>query len=278
MSEIWLPSGAKRITDIKKNVQLGIIGPSGAGKTHSIRQLGLDPEYAGKVLVLASEDPSIVLGDESDVIVKQIDSLAGIEQEFKDLRLAARNGRTIPEVIVWDSTSGTCDRERDKLKREKGADTYAGYWDLGAGVMSCMIMGRNDIPADVIVLATTTPPPMPELCVDGKMTPKNFTRLTDVCLFITSEKITPEGGISPTALAEFESNPLPYIEVARGLDGKVMGSFLRHIYTTQNTGEVPAKGHHNLNLVEPADLPNLLRKLHGKPTVEWWRGVSLEGR
>lgn len=58
--------------------------------------------------------------------------------------------------------------------------------------MDVMKMLLDDVPSDVIVLATLHEPTgeLPEFAIDGKLLPNNFVRLTSVSLHLKSDART----------------------------------------------------------------------------------------
>jgi len=262
---LWLPSGAQKIGSSRSTkVLLGVLGPSGVGKSHLLRQLALDPDYAGRVAILMAEDATATYGSDADLYVVPIRTVMDLGAKVKELVDATREGKLQLKAVGVDSASGIGDYTMQYMRAhpqytDKGkVNDYAPYAWLGTGIIEGLIWLRDHVGCDVIVMATTTRPPKVELCIDGQMTPKNFTRLTSVCLFMTSEE-------SRYTVGETTVLPAAHRTIGVNEKGRPDGSFLDRFFTTQDTGEVPAKGHRNLALRERAILPDVLRKIHGHP-------------
>jgi hypothetical protein len=167
-------------------------------------------------------------------------------------------GSRLPKVIAVDSISGAMDYQRRYYKENPirtgsgERDVRAQFGDMGYMGMDCLIELRDAVDSDVLVLVTTfeTSGSLPEFAVEGKLLPKNFVRLTNVSLHLRSE------------MQEFDPQktkvlPKPW----RTIGDRVL---IDRLFYTQDTGEVQAKGHHNLRLKEAAYMPDILRKIHGE--------------
>lgn len=264
---VWLPKRAQVGTQVKASTTVGIIGPSGAGKSHLARQLALDPEYADQILVLASEDSTATYGADAmaHMAIAQVTTLDDAMSVVKELIAARVKGERMPKAVVVDSMSGIADYmtvyykdHASEFLDDKGKkNTYAKFDDLAVGFTELFIKIRDGMKADCVVLATTTPPPIPQLCIAGRVVPANFNRWTSCCFFLNVEKVE----YDPAAQTPSEK---PYRTIARDELGKPLGIILNRYITTMNSGEILAKGHRNLGFRELAVLPDLLRKIHGR--------------
>jgi len=259
--QLWLPPNAANIAAGDINVALGIMGPAGAGKSFLIRQLALRwlkrwPQR--RILVLASENPSATIGSGlSNVFSVMAPSLGQVTAEVDRMVEARKAGFKVPDIVFWDSASGSCDREREKLRGgREGEDTRSGYFDLGAGVMGIMIKARDELKTDWVTLCTTTQDGR-ELCIDGKMAPRSFTRLTTVCFMLMPETIRYD-------TAAQTASEQPHRSIGVNEKGQPVGMLVDRVFTTMNTGEFAGKGHFSLGIREKAILADVLAKIHGE--------------
>lgn len=126
--------------------------------------------------------------------------------------------------------------------------------------MRTLVRLRDGVPCDVVALVTTFESafsPIPELALPGKVIPKNLTRLTNVTLYMKAERVTFDPNAPPNVVEAAHRT------IGRDEQGRLTGEVVNRFFYTMNTGEIQAKGHHNLALRERAVLPDVLRKLHG---------------
>ena len=182
----------------------------------------------------------------------------------------------MPLAVFFDSMSGAGDREmiethnNPKRFQTKGGDEnkFAGYWHLGMVAKQIEILCRDHLGIDAMILATTTPRKpgvVPQLCIDGNMVPENFTRLTNYTMYL--EPRTRRFGPYETkeaALAAVTPASHRSFGAVQNEDGKWLAVVTDRYFTTVSTGEVEAKASSALELEEKADLPTILRKLHGR--------------
>jgi hypothetical protein len=273
-SLISYPNAARVVTSQLKKIVLGVIGRSGVGKSHLVYQLARDADYGpDEVLVVMSEDATSTY--DSPVHVVHVESIAHILATVDELARLAAQGKRIPKVLVWDSPSGTGDDEMEafevnpNLTKKGERDKLSEYGDFGKAMTAVMRRFHKRCPCDVIVLMTSHEGDVgraPELAVPGKMTPKNFTRLTSSCLHMCAIKGTfdPAQGIPPPAphrTIAFDERGKPILENGLGI------IIQRYMYT-QDAGEVMAKGHHALAVRERAVLPEILKKIHNYGQAE----------
>jgi len=279
---LWLPKRTRAMT-VRAKASIGLIGPSGSGKSHGARQLAMDPEYAGKVLVAMSEDATSTYGEDilssGALHIAQIRDAEDAKDLLKEIVEAEKAGKSEFKVIYFDSMSGTGDHEMFRLERnpelwisdEGKKNAYAKFGKFGLIFKELQVLARDYVRADVILTATTTfpkPGVPPELCIDGRMVPENFTRLTNVTLYLDAKQMRIwSAGEEPSKDQVEQIKSLKdqsHIEIGRDENGKVDGSYIVRHVTSKYTGEVAAKGHRSLFLRERADIPMILRKIHGE--------------
>ena len=277
--ELFLPSGLMLGGASSVKALINIVGTSGVGKSHLGRQLLLDPDYGpDEVLFLMHEDATATYGPEAKHIKKATTFDSAIKV-LEELALASKAGRRLPKILFYDSlTGGTdyfqADKEENpnlvpkkidgKLTGEMVRDKLSEYGDMGRAAQRCYLLLRDRINMDVIVLITSyedRTSPIPEIACEGRVIPKNITRWSSCTLYMKSEF----GKDDPAAVAEFvkASGIAPHRTYGRGPAGELDGTFISRFFVTQNTGEITAKGHRNLNIKERAVLPDVLRKIHG---------------
>jgi len=191
---IWLPPGTKRLgVDAKLTALINIIGKSGVGKSHLVQQLIDAPDYGpDEVLVLMAEDATATYNRDG-INIRQVDSIGSLKQVTRELKEATAFKRRLPKVIFWDSMSGTMDYQRrwyddhpNTFTTGSGArDKRAEFGDMGYGVMDCLLDLRDKVATDIVVLVTSHEGrefSAPEIAVEGKLTPRNLTRLSSITL------------------------------------------------------------------------------------------------
>jgi len=276
--DIWYPENSQVIgTDTQEHLLMNIIGVSGVGKSHLINQC---------VRAFGTEEVYVMMAENAkttyDAPGLHIDEIRGIwdaRQRVEALARASDAGKRLPKLVFLDSLSGMLDYQRQGYEdkplttADGGRDKRAEYGEMGNGTIDLYINARDRIKADVIFLVTThegTFNAAPEIAVEGRMVPKNMTRLSNVTLYMKAEEIkliTLFGEDWPVEMAkriEDKSAFAPHRTVGFDDSGKPDGSMINRFFITQDTGQVMAKGHHKLNLREKADLPAVLRKIHGE--------------
>ncbi len=262
-TEIWRPSGTEIVgVNRRANALIGVLGRSGSGKSHLVRQLLLDPQFGpSQVLVLMAEDSTATYGV-NGVHVRQVSNLDSLRRVVDEI-VNRPAGTQLPRVIVWDSVSGTLDYQRRHyaanpiLTRGDERDKRAEFGEMGYMGMDQMITLRDSVDSDVIALCTTYEGGvgvLPEFAIEGRLLPKNFVRLTNVCLHLKAESNQYPKGAQVT--------PHPWRVVSKE------GVYIDRFFYTSDSGEIQAKGHHALDLKEPAFMPDVLRKIHSPNTME----------
>lgn len=268
MSELFFPEGTASVgKQVRANALIAVLGRSGVGKSHLIRQLLLDPEYGpDEVLVLMAEDSTSTYNVEG-TRVRRVSDLHSLDQAVQQI-IKRPKGTRLPKVIAVDSLSGAMDYQRrfykaNPLLTDKGAvDVRAQFGDMGYMGMDSLINLRDSVESDVLVLVTTHEQSgsLPEFAIEGKLLPKNFVRLTNVTLHLRTEK----GSFNPEQTKVLAR---PWRTIGDGF-------YIDRAFFTQDTGEVQAKGHHNLRVKEAAYLPDILRKIHGAKPLHVAEGVD----
>lgn len=263
-SGIYYPSGTEIIgVDRKQKATLVILGRSGCGKSHLGRQLLLDPDYGKEeVLFLMAEDSTQTYGVEG-IHTRRVETFMQALEVAEELARATAAGKRLPKVIFVDSFSGMGDYTRQKVR--KSDDVRGGFGDLGYGGMDVALTLRDKVNADIVILVTTYEGAFnttPEIAVEGKLLPKNITRLSGSTFYMKA---------IPVSFDPKEVKPLPasHRTIATGEDGKLyidekgMGRVINRYFFTVDSGEVMAKAHRTVNFQERAILPDVLRKIHG---------------
>lgn len=267
---VWAPHGTEYLDPADAPALIVVTGESGVGKSHQVKLLCEDADYGlENVYVALSEPHALTTYHTRNLMYRRAPNLAAVEGLVGELAAAAERGFRVPRVLVWDSASATGDlefrefRERQPFKGgEGGRDKRAEYGDWGDRFIATMTnFGQSRLPCDVIVLVTTSGNP-PELALAGKVVPKNLSRLTSATLHMEARerRLPIEEILSVPEADRFR----PHRTFGKDENGNYDGRVVERFLITMNTGEVKAKGHHALNLVEPAVLPNILRKMHGK--------------
>lgn len=271
--EIYYPAGTQVIgVNRFGKALIGIAGESGSGKSHLGRQLLQDPDYGpDEVCFLMAEDSTATYGTDN-IHVRPATTFAQAMEVANDLARATAAGRRLPKVVFVDSLSGMADYQRQSYKdkpimgwsdkkNEYVEDKRAEFGDMGYSGMDLVIRLRDSVAADVVVTMTTSEmfSAAPELAIEGKLLPKNITRLTSVCLYLKPL-------IADFDPATTKPTPRPHRQIVHGMDtnGREFHKVINRYFFTQNAGEVKAKGHFALDYQEPAYLPDILRKIHGR--------------
>lgn len=274
---VWEPVGTEHLNPADAPSLIVIAGEGGVGKSHQVKLLCEDPDYGVKeVYVALSEPHALTTYDTPGLMYRPANNLAAVKALIAEMTDAVAYGKKIPRVLVWDNASATGDAEfqeykRNPIKSKAGfRDKLAEFGDWGENFVEVMgEFGRSMLPCDVVVLVTTQGRP-PELCLPGKVVPKNLVRLTSATFYMEARyRQVPVDDILSTPPGERD---LPYRSFGRDASGRYDGNVVERFFITMNNGEVMAKGHHSLNIVEPAVLPDLLRKIHGLD-----KGATLKG-
>lgn len=280
--KIWVPAGALvGIRPVTLKALINIIGASGVGKSFLVNQALNDPDYGpDEVCSLMHEDATASYGPlmREDHIFR-----ATTPKEADDwidkLIQGARAKQRLPKLLFWDSLTGMTDyfqsdkeenpnmvpvKDKDgKATGEWARDKRSEYGDMGRWAQRLYLKLRDQLPMDVVVLITSFEgafQAIPEIACEGKVIPKNITRWSSCTLYM---KATP-GKATPEEVAdEIKEGPKLYRSYGRDANGELTGEFISRYFLTQNTGEIMAKGHRNLNLTERAVLPDVLRKIRG---------------
>lgn len=268
-NEISYPSLGFRAGVPRTKVFGVVAGASGVGKSHLVRQVALDPRFRdGGLAVIMAEDATATYGDavvDRHIFpVKTVAQASAVVSEFVRL---AKQGKRVPGVLFVDSLSGIVDYQMQEYKKnplvsEKtgNRDKFAEFGDLGEQVRDFALLCRDDAPMDVIWLITTTEPfgQPPEYAVAGKVIPTNLARWTSVTLYMKAreDKADPE----KIAVAGDKAEA-PHRTIGRDEGGQPTGAVINRFFMTMNNGEVQAKGHRSLALIERAVLPEVLIKI-----------------
>ena len=276
---VWMPKGTQRLgVDAHLTALINIIGKSGVGKSHLVQQLIDAADYGpDEVLVLMAEDATSTYNREG-INIKPVSSISSLKAVVKELVAASREKQRLPKAIFWDSMSGTMDYQRRWYDDHPGTfvtnsgarDRRAEFGDMGYGAMDCLLDLRDKVATDVIVAITSHEGrefAAPEIAVEGKLTPRNLTRLSSVTLYMKAETKKFSADDWPPERINKEL-VAPHRTISRLPDGTPDGTVLSRVFITQDTGEIMAKGHHSLQLREPAYLPAVLRKIHGVPAPQ----------
>lgn len=263
--EIWYPNGTKRVgVDVAKRVLINIIAEAGVGKSHLVAQLAADPDYGpDEILVFMTEDATATY--DAPVNIVRVEGFDQVAETLDQVIAAHKEGRRVPKVVIWDSVSGSGDWQMEGYSRSPitsrgGArDKIAEYGDLLEQARIMFLNIRDRLPCDVVNMITCWTNPKTskvELCIPGAAVPANLTRWSGVTLHMKAEEIKYDPAVD---------KPKPAAHRTIGCDetGKPLGVLINRYFYTMNSGEIQAKGHHNLALRERAILPDILRRIHG---------------
>jgi len=276
---IWYPENSQVIgTDTQEYLLMNIIGVSGVGKSHLVNQC---------VKAFGVEEVYVMMAENAKTTYAapglHIDEIRGIwdaRQRVEALAKASDLGKRLPKLVFLDSLSGMLDYQRQGyetnplLTENGGRDKRAEFGEMGNGTIDLYINARDRIKAVVIFLVTThegTFNAAPEIAVEGRMVPKNMTRLSNITLYMKAEEIqlstlfgAEDWPAEMKRRLEDKTAFAPHRTIGFDDSGKPDGSMINRFFITQDTGQVMAKGHHKLNLREKADLPAVLRKIYGE--------------
>lgn len=241
---------------------INIVGRSGIGKSFLVRQLLEHPAFGfDEVYSLVSERFSLATY-RHPCRHQQVYTFNDVRNRLAEFVRATSLKRRLPKVIVWDSLSGSGDRQREWFDSNpivSGGgmrDKRAEYGELGTLGLNALTMAGNDIDAWVVVFTTSFERggALPELALPGNMIPESLTRKSVATFYMKGK--------------EFKYDPEEYpdppqaVHRSYGRDeaGKLDGTAINRYLITMNHGEVEAKGFEGLNIREPANLPEILLK------------------
>lgn len=294
--KVWLPPGAKHGIDIPANSTEILLSEAGLGKTDCIRQLCFDPWLQDEgILILVSDGNALgTIGNDAlardGVYVQETGTFAEVRKVAMDLEEARLRGERIPGTIAYDGLFGSSHKTRQYFearpimveKRDRTGNptgemvqnTQKEFRDKGYGGVDAIVDLRDRAhPRTLVATATIWASnwnPIPELAVEGNIIPKNLTGLSTAAVYIQKEELTfdPAKDTSVVAVAK---EGRPWLKFDRDIDGNLTGKCVKRFFLTEGGGEVKTKPHRVLNFREDKDLPNVIRRIHGKPTIEWWR-------
>ena len=253
-----------------------ISGDSGVGKTHTIRQCLLDPQWGpDKIRVSYAENPMATIGEDTGAKhFKRVRTIQEFVDDIESLCAAKARGDAFPWSLMFlDSLTGLADYQFmdyedhpdrfvswNEKRGEMVKNEYAKYGDFGMKACRACVRARDELGVDFVIFATTYGRP-PIYTLPGNIVPQNLNRWSSVCAYMEAQL-----GDAPSAiLAEIEAGRLKpglHQSISTDENGRADGKIVSRFFTTMNTGEVLAKGHRNLGMREKAILPNLLRKIH----------------
>lgn len=278
--ETYFPSRAMPANKVLASPGLIIVyGRAGSGKSHGGYQLLRDARFGPSEVLFAMVENALATYNPPEPAKTQVVPCSGVRDVYDlaiDLGKAAKAGKRIPKVVFVDSINGATDKEQERydaqqtgaltgesLLTNKGErDTWSEFGDMGKSVIRTLIRLREVVPAFVIVNVTTHEPKGEgaEIAVDGKMIPKHLTRESNVALHIKAQRLAFDAAKGPGGYEK-----MPHVVLGKGVaTGEYDGTGIARFYQTQDDGEVFAKGHHALNLIERAYLPDILAKISGQ--------------
>lgn len=279
----WRPEDALTLgLNVADTVTIGIIGAGGAGKSHLGHQLLTHPDYGPEEVFFLMAEKSLTSYGVSGLHGVWAHSFASAQSRIEQFINAARGGKTLPKVMFVDSLSDIAAFEMqgfadDPILGEKSGkrDKISEYGALGERGDRFMLWARNKLPMDVIMVMRTSEGAFvdkPELAIAGKVIAKNFVGRTDVCLHLKQQQVQVEASMLKEVNGEVwykdGANPsvridAPNVKFNRNEKGELDGLMVRRMFYAVNSGEVQAKEHKALQMIEPANLPAVLRKIHG---------------
>jgi len=278
---VWFPKTIKVVgKDVPIRNVIVVCGGSGSGKTHLGHQLLQDPDYGpNEVYFLMKEDGTSTYG-----LGARFDAVSTFQDATDKIAIlleAAKNGHRLPKILFMDSLSGYADGTQEyyyhkpietfsENKNMMVRDKRAEFGELGAQFLQMMRKAGNpELPMTVIANMTTYKDPKkvgskPELAVEGNMVPKHLSRVSTVTLYLQPEaRVLTIAQLNEFARAGKLHAPHRLIDEydPKG-DPEEEVTIINRFFYTQDTGEVLAKGHRNLKLKEPANLPDILRRIN----------------
>lgn len=269
---VWRPNREQFAGPSRQKAFIVIAGTSGCGKSHTARQLALDKRFGSQEVVVAmAEDATATYGDAIPLTnIHRCSTIASAHALLEEYIRASRSGHRMPKVFVVDSVSGLVDYQMQSYKRQPmisektgNRDKFAEFGDLGEQIRDFAMLCRDEAPMDVVWLVTTYEifGQPPEYAVAGKVIPANLTRWTTSTLYMRAkeDKIDPE-----VIKAKGTEAEAPHRTIGRDEKGEPTGQIINRFFVCMNTGEIQAKGHRNLGLIERAYLPDVLSKIKGE--------------
>ena len=268
----WFPPTVQTLVPGDETVLIVVTGESGVGKSHLGQQLLRDPDYGPERVGFIMSEKSLASYDTPGARYNKISDLASASEVIDAYKRAFTLGKKLPAVLFFDSLTSSCDLQMKRYNEESpflgksGArDKLAEFGDIANDALAKLSDLRNELPCDIVVIVRTRERGgrvAPELALPGKVIPDNLTGWSDVTFYMKAEskRFTEEewAAITPN-LAKYQE---PHRTFGEDDKGNVM---IQRFFYTQNNGEVLAKAHHALAMREKAILPDVLRKIHGKP-------------
>lgn len=271
---VWFPPNAATLVPGDETVLMIVTGESGVGKSHLALQLLRDPDYGPDRVGIIMSEKSLASYDTPGARYNKISDLASADDVIAAYKRAFTLGKKLPAVLFYDSLSASCDAQMLKYAADSpftGAsgkrDKLAEYGDLAQEALEKLSNLRNELPCDIVVIVRTRERGgrlAPELALPGKVIPDNLTGWSDVTFYMKAEYKKFSDEERTTVEAKLASFRLPHRTFGTDETGKWDSTMIQRFFYTQNTGEVLAKGHHNLMMKERAILPDVLRAIHGK--------------
>jgi len=276
----WRPDDALTLgVNVKDTVTIGVIGAGGAGKSHLGHQLLTHPDYGPEEVYFLMAEKSLGTYGVQGLHGNFVQSFEEAQHRVEQFINAARSKNILPKVMFVDSISDIAAFEMQNFTdnpkySEKGnRDKVGEYGLLGERGDRFMLWLRNRLPMDVIMIMRSAEGAFvdkPELAVAGKVIAKNFVGRTDVCLHLKQEQIKADPSFFREVNGEVWYNDgsgakrvdAPHVKFNRDKDGALDGLFVRRMFYAVNSGEVQGKEHRSINMIEPAYLPEILRKIH----------------
>jgi hypothetical protein len=290
----WLPRGAKHGADIPANSTGILLSEPGDGKTDCIRQLCFDPWLQSEgILILVSDGNALgTIGNDAlardGVYVQETGTFVEVRAVALEIEKARLAGERVPGTIAYDGLFGSSHKTRQffdgnpimtekkdrsgNLTGEMVQNTQREFRDKGYGGVDAIVDLRDRAhPRTLIATATIWTSnwnPIPELAVEGNIIPKNLTGLSTFAFYIKREEMTFDPLVNaPTP----EEESRPWLKFDRDSNGKLTGKCVRRFFLTEGGGEVKTKPHRVANFRENKDLPNMIRRVHGKEVINWWQ-------
>lgn len=261
--EIWVPPGTSQAGTGEQKVFIVVAGHSGVGKSHTVRQL-VEAYGKDEVVSFMAEDATATYGLPLPHIIR-CKAIASAHAKMSEFVRGAAMKKRVPRIAVVDSLSGIVDYQQQEYNKTTPfrsstsgeRDKRAEFGDLGDQVRDFALLCRDEAPMDVVWYVTTAGNP-PEYAVAGKIIPSNLTRWTSCTFYMKSVMREYERAEVERQGAEAQA---PHRTI--GFDGD-KALVVNRVLVCMNTGEVLAKGHRNLGLIEKANLPEIIKKIKGE--------------